>query len=307
MSDPVLIAEDARIAVDGATAIERLSLVTTGDRVLLAGDAGALIAAILGVPRAAVTPSDEEDEGLPGEAFLVAGSLRLAGKDVGEGNHVAVMGAAPLDPPLPPRWTAEEYVAWSARLAGVGRRAAGDLAAAALGRVGIGSLRRRRLATLSLPERRALLLAQAVATGPEVLVAEAPLSGLEGPAAAFVLQSIAAATVGRLALLTATRLDAGSAEGTLARGASQVVVLAGGEVAALGPPGELFAAARVVSLAVRTNAEPLREELAARGIDLRGGPVRFSASLPPGATTREILAAAHAARAAVVEMVPLFG
>ena len=198
---------------------------------------------------------------------------------------------------------------WSARLAGVGRGAAGDLAAAALGRVGIGALAGKRLAKLSLPERRALLLAQAVATGPEVLVAEAPLSGLEGLAAAFVLRAIAAATEGRLALLTATRLDAGSPEGTLARGASQVVVLAGGEVAAMGPPAELFAAARVVSLAVRTNAEPLcaGSRVAARGIDLRGGPVRFSAALPPGATTRDILAAAQAARAAVVEMVPLFG
>jgi ABC-2 type transport system ATP-binding protein len=307
MSEPVLIAEDARIAVDGVAAIERLSLVTAGDRVLLAGDAGALIAAILGVPRAAVTPSDEEDEGPPGEAFVVAGSLRLAGRDVAEGEHVAVMGAAPLDPPLPPRWTAEEYVTWGARLAGVGRRAARDLAVAALDRVGIGRLRKRRLAGLSLPERRALVLAQAVATGPEVVVAEAPLSGLEGAAASFVLHAIAAATEGRQALITAARLDAGSVEGTLARGASQVVVLAGGEIAAMGPPGELFAAARVVTLAVRTNAEPLRAELAARGIDLRGGPVRFSAALPHGATTREILAAAQAARAAVVEMVPLFG
>jgi ABC-2 type transport system ATP-binding protein len=238
---------------------------------------------------------------------VVAGSLRLAGRDVEKGEHVAFMGAAPLDPPFPPRWTAEEYVAWGARLAGVGKRAARNLAAAALDRTGIGRLRRRALSGLSLPERRVLALAQAVVTGPEVLVAEGPLSGLEGAAAAFVLQAIAAVTEGRQALLTATRLDAGSAEGTLARGASQIVVLAGGEVAAAGTPGELFAAARVVSLAVRTNAEPLRAELAARGIDLRGGPVRFSAALPPGATTREILAAAQAARAAVVEMVPLFG
>jgi ABC-2 type transport system ATP-binding protein len=309
-ADPVILAEDARIAVDGVAAIERLSLATTGDRVLLAGDAGALLSAITGVPRAAVAPAGEgdgDDERMPGEAFVVAGTLRLAGRDVEKGEHVAIMGAAPLDPPLPPKWTAEEYVAWSARLAGVGAGAARRLAAAALDRTGIGPLRRRALGSLALPERRVLALAQAVATGPEVLVAEAPLSSLEGAAAAFVLQAIGAVTEGRKALLSATRLDAGSAEGTLARGASHVVVIAGGEVAASGPPGELFAAARVVSLAVRTNAGPLRDELAARGIDLRGGPVRFSAALPPGASTREILAAAQAARAAVVEMVPLFG
>ncbi len=85
------------------------------------------------------------------------------------------------------------------------------------------------------------------------------------------------------------------------------MVLAGGEVALEGPAGELFAGARVYALTVRSHAEPLRAELAARGIDLRGGPVRFSAALPAGLGAREILAAAQAARAAVVEMVPLIG
>jgi len=54
-------------------------------------------------------------------------------------------------------------------------------------------------------------------------------------------------------------------------------------------------------------AATLVTELLARGIDLRGGPVRFSAALPAGVTSREILVAATIARAAIVEMVPVLG
>jgi ABC-2 type transport system ATP-binding protein len=84
-------------------------------------------------------------------------------------------------------------------------------------------------------------------------------------------------------------------------------MLTGGEVALAGSPGELFTGAQIYALTVRTNAGPLRAELSARGIDLRGGPVRFSAALPSGTTTREILAAARAAQSAVVEMMPVIG
>jgi ABC-2 type transport system ATP-binding protein len=316
VSAPLLEAKEARVAIDGVVAVDRLSLVSTGDRVVLAGDPGALLAVITGVPRSAggggrvgghVGSAGGDGAEMPGEAFVVAGSLHLAGKSVAEAAHVSIMGAAALDPPLPPRWTAGEYVQWGARLAGISPRDARELAAAALARVGLAAAHRKTTSALALSERRALVLAQAVAAGPEVLVAEAPLRGLEGSAATFVLQALIAAAEGRRALISTTRLEAGGAEGALARSASHLVVLFGGEVALEGPPAELFAAARVVALTVRSNADALRTELGARGIDLRGGPVRFSAALPPGSSTREILAAAQAARAAVVEMVPVIG
>jgi ABC-2 type transport system ATP-binding protein len=313
VSPPLVEADEARVAVDGVLAIERLSLVTIGDRVVFAGDPGALFAVLTGVPRSAggagrvLAATRGDDAEMPGEAYLVGGKLLLAGRSVADGAHVAVAGAAPLDPPLPPRWTAEEYVTWSARLAGVPARDARELGVAALARTGLGPGRRKGTGALSLPERRALVIAQAIASGPEVLVAEAPLRGLEGAAAGFVLQAVTAAMEGRRAVISAARLDAGSAEGALARGASHLVVLAGGELVLEGPPGVLFAGARMYALTVRSNAEPLRAELSARGIDLRGGPVRFSAALPEGAAAREILEAARAARAAVVEMVPVIG
>jgi ABC-2 type transport system ATP-binding protein len=226
---------------------------------------------------------------------------------VASGAHVPIMGAAPLDPPLPPGWTVEEYVTWSARLTGASQRQAKALALAALARVDLQSSRKKALSSLSPSERRVLALAQAAVATPEVIVAEAPLSGLAGAEAAFVLRALAAVIEGRRAIVSAARLDPSSPEGELARAASHLVVMAGGEVALEGPPGELFSGARIVSLAVRSGADELRSRLAARGIDLRGGPVRFSAALPPGATTREILAAAREASAAVVEMVPVIG
>lgn len=300
----LLFAEDARIAVDGVTAIDRLTLGTRGDHVVLAGDPRSLLAALTGVPLA--DPAGDPD-GPPGEAIVAAGTLLFAGKSVADGAHRALMGAAPRDPPLPPGFTVEEHVGWSARLAGASPRVARDLAAAALARVGLAAIARRKLDALGWPERRALALAQAVVMGPEVIVAEAPLAGLEGQAAAFVMGALRAAAEGRRALVSVARLDAGSFEGALARSADHLIVLAGGEVAIEGPPGEIFAAAKVVSLVVESNVELLRAELAARGIDLRGGPSRFSARLPAGATHRQILVAAAAVRAAVVEMVPVVG
>ena len=320
---PLLRAEEARIAVDGVVVVDRLTLLTTGDHVLFAGDPSALFAALTGVPlaarrgarpvltgkaaRAANAYNDDLDEELPGEAYVVAGALHLAGRNVVDGAHVSAMGAAPLDPPLPPGWTAEEYVAWGARLAGASRGVASDLAAQALARTGLLAARKRATSALSQAERRALVLAQAIVTAPEILIAESPLAGLEGAAATFVLDALVQATEGRRAIFSVTRIDPSSPEGRLARASSHVVVLAGGDIALEGTPSELFSGVRVYTITVHKNAEPLRAELASRGIPLRGGPHRFSIELPVGGTTRDIVAAAHAARAAIVEMVPLIG
>lgn len=301
---PLLEASDARIAIDDVVAVDRLTLSTRGDRVLFAGDVEALFAALTGVSRGA-RASDAAIDDLPGEARVTAGSLRVAGRDVGTGLHLRNVGSAPLDPPLPAAWTAEEYVVASARLAGASPSAARDLASAALAKVGLIRARSRALRTLGLAERRAVVLAHAVVMSPEVLIAESPLSGLEGPGVELALAAIAGVTEGRRAILSGSKLDPRAPESALARGASYVVVLIGGEVALEGHPGELFSGASIYGLTVRSNAEPFRDELASRGIELRGGPQRFSAALPEGATTREIIAAASKAKAALIELVPL--
>jgi ABC-2 type transport system ATP-binding protein len=307
---PLIDATDVRITVDGVVSLDRLTLTTRGDRLVLAGDPGALLAAITGMPlssRGSADAASLPDEELPGEAYVSAGTLLFAGHNVAEGAHLPMIGVAPLDPPLPPRWTAEEYVAWGARLGGARRRAARELAASALGRVGLLAARGRAVSSLGAAQRRALILAQAAVLSPEVLVAEAPLRGLEGEAAALVLAALQAVTEGRRAVLTVSRLDPASPEGALARGADYLVMLAGGDVALEGLPLELYSGARVYSLTVPRNAAPLRAELAHRGIDLRGGPLRFAATLPAGASTRDLLLAAQAVKATVIELVPVIG
>ncbi|WP_437937192.1 ABC transporter ATP-binding protein [Sorangium sp. So ce341] len=309
---PLFDARAARVAVDDVVAIDALTAASRGDRVLCAGDTGALFAALTGIPLSAVrsaSPGAAADDALdaaPGEARVVAGRLAIAGRDVARSAHRAASGAAPLDPPLPLAWTVDAYVAWGARLAGASPRAAAELVPSALARVGLAAAQKRALRTLALPERRALVLAQAIATAPPVLIAEDPLVGLDDGAAGFVLAALAGATEGRGALLTAARLDVEGPRGILVRGATDVLVLAGGELAFSGTFAEVAAGGRLYTLTVRSNAELLREELAARGIALRGGPARFSAALPDGATTRDVVLAAARCRAAIVELTPLF-
>lgn len=298
---PLFEAVEARVTIDGTVAIDRLSLVTKGDRVLFAGDTTALLAAIGGVPIARRESSDAP----PSEAIVAAGKMLVAGKSVEAGEHVASTGVAPLDPPFDPAWTALEYVAWSARLGGASARSARDLAAGALGRLGLEPLASKKLASVHLLERRAVVLAQAIVLAPEVLVAEAPLAGLDGPGAGYLLRTLVAAAEGRRAIVSVARLDPSTPEGALARTASHIAVLSRGELALDGPPEEIFAGARLYALTIRANADELRALLATKGVDLRGGPLRYAASLPAGASSNVLLAAARSVRAVVVELIPI--
>ncbi len=284
---PLLFAEEARIAVDGVVVVDRLTLSTTGDHVLFAGDPSALFAALTGVPlsraaaRARSSPARPPARPTP-TTMISTRSCRA--KPTSWPARSSSPGATSLTartcpswarrrsiPPLPPGWTAEEYVAWGARLGGARRGVASDLAAQALARTGLLPARKRSTSALSQAERRALALAQAIVTAPEVLIAESPLAGLEGAAATFVLDALVQATEGRRAIFSVTRIDPSSPEGRLARASSHVVVLAGGDIALEGTPSELFSGVRVYSVTVHKNAEPLRAELASRGIRSAAG------------------------------------
>jgi ABC-2 type transport system ATP-binding protein len=302
---PLLAAEAARVAIDDATCIDRLDVVVGGPRLLVVGNTSALVAALMGVARTAAQPLAQPLAARIPEPRVVAGSLRLAGADVASREHVEIMGAAPLDPRLPADWTTLDYVTIAMRMGGAPQGKEGvRRATRALDQVGLGT--RRLVGSLALPERRALPFAAALARDVQVVVADEPLAGLEGPAAVFVLGAIEAATTGRLAVLGARSPTPGTPEGVLVDHASDLLVLAGGEVAFAGPPSAVPTGARLWGLTVRANATELGAELGRRGIALRGGPLRFSAALPEGTSSREIVAAAVAARAPVVELVPLW-
>jgi ABC-2 type transport system ATP-binding protein len=303
---PILHAEDARVAVDDVVAIDHLTMASRGDRVLCVGEVEVLFAALTCVPLRARAQAMEDDD-LPGEAHVVAGTLLVGGHDVATRAHLAVAGASPVNLPLPERMTTHEYVTWGARLGGIAERAAREMAAAALERVGLAGAMRSAAAALGPGQRRALGLANAVVADPKVIIAEAPLAGLDVHAAMFVMNAMAAVTQGRGAIFSVHRMEPGTPEGELAHGASHAVVIAGGAAVLEGAPAELFVGARIYGVTVRGNAGAFRQELEARGIAVRGGPMRMSAVLPEGGTTREILAAAKAARAPVVELFPIVG
>ena len=301
---PLLAAAAARIAVDDAIAVDRLDLEVAGPRLLVLGDATALIAALTGVSRPRAEPPAVASAP---ESRVVAGRLLLLGRDVAAHEHVDITGAAPLDVPLPPDWTALELLLAAMRLGGVrGGRDATARARRALEETGLGHATSRAIRSLAVPERRALHFAAALARDVQVVIADEPLAGLEGAAAAFVLGAIGAATRGRAAILSARPPSPGAPEGVLAENATHLAVLAGGELAFLGTPASLPRGARLWGLTVRANAEALAVELQRRGVALRGGPLRFSAALPEGVGSRELVEAAVIARAPVVEMRPLW-
>lgn len=302
---PLLRADGVRITIDDVVAMEHLDAEVTGDRLVIAGESLPLMAVLLGAPLEGgvdLEPSEEP----PSEAEISAGVLEVMGLAVAEGKHHEVVGGAPLDPTLPADWTVGEYLIWSGRLAGARPRTAQQHAIAALERVGLPGAGRRAIRTLALAERRALVLAQASIESPAVLVADAPLSELDEAGAAFVSQALAQVTVGRKAIISTRRLLPGTPEGDLAQGATDVLVFMRGALAASGTPSQVLAGASVYGLLIRGETDGLREALAERGLELRGGPHRFSVALPEDAGTRDILSAVAASGVVLLEMQPLF-
>lgn len=302
----VLHADEARIAVDDVVAMEKLTVQTRGDRVLCAGDTEVLFAALTGVPLRSRSRSVSEDD-MPGEASVMAGSLFIAGRDVAKREHFDIVGAAPVDVPLPPKMTVLDYVTWSARLAGETPRHARELAMSALERVGLAGAMKRDVSTLDVPSRRVLALAHAASANPEVLIVESPLAGLEAAPAAFVMNAIARVTDGRKAIFSVRKIEPGTPEGNLALGATDILVFASGALVMEATPEELFASVRVYGVTIRKNGGAFRDELEARGLGVKGGPLRMSVTLPGEATTKEIMAAASKARAPIVELFPIVG
>jgi ABC-2 type transport system ATP-binding protein len=300
MSEPLLRADRARIAVDGATAIDALSLVTGGDRVMLVGDSAALVAALTGL-----APGRDPAAAPGGHARVIDGRLALLGRDVGRGEHHSVVGLVPLDPPMPDSWTVEEYVAWGARLGGRSRREGRERAAATLERLALAGCRRKPLRLLGTVARRAVAVAQALVLDPPALVLEAPLTELPSEAAAFLVATFARAAAGRAVLLSVGRLGPHGVAAELARTATDVCVLRRGRLVLHADPAALPARARLYELTVWSRAEALREVLARRGLDLRGGPLHFALSVPEPLGAREIVAAAAEARAPLTTCVPL--
>jgi ABC-2 type transport system ATP-binding protein len=284
----LIAAHDLRIDVGGAIAIERTTFASRGGSVALLGDEHGILSAIAGA------------------AEIRAGTLSILGIEVGDGAHLRsnLVGIAPLDPPLPPRWTALEYLVWGSRLAGADRTTAGRDAAAALADFGLGPVSGQKVESLSLTERRVLVLAQAVIARPAVLVAPAPLSGLGGREAAYVASAWTTASRGRRWIVSLSNLYLGSAESVLAQSADDVLLFASGRLVRQGKLDRLESGAIGYTITVRSKIDELRAALRERGIDLTGGPQRFFVELPREMKAQDLLTLSADIGAPIVELVP---
>jgi ABC-type multidrug transport system ATPase subunit len=285
---PLVAAHDLRIDVGGAIAIERATFASRGGSVALLGDEHGILSAIAG------------------SAEVRAGSLSILGIEVVGGSHLRsnLVGMAALDPPLPPRWTAREYLLWGARLGGADRATAGRDADAGLAQFGLESAAGQKLESLSLIERRVLVLAQAVIAGPAVLVASGPLSGLGGREAAYVASAWATAARGRKWIVSLSNLYLGSAESVLAQSADDLLLFASGRLVRQGKLDRLESGAIGYTITVRSKVDDLRTALRARGVELTGGPKRFFVELPQEMKAQDLLALSVDIGAPIVELVP---
>ncbi len=111
-----------------------------------------------------------------GLAPLAAGTLSVCGRSPAGAIESRAVAIAPLDPVLMPSVTAKEYVRWSAELAGAPSVEEG--VAEALARMQLATVASTPMSKLSLPTRRGLVVAAALATGAEALFLENPFSGL---------------------------------------------------------------------------------------------------------------------------------
>jgi ABC-type Na+ transport system ATPase subunit NatA len=286
---PLLATSDLRIDVHGVAAIDGLTLETEHDRVVVIGGPRALFEASGGIVR----PS--------------RGSITIQGVPAVRALASGAVAAAPLDPPLPPRWTPLAYASWSARLAGFSRGEATVRGEAAIERLGLRPHVTAILGGATPAIRRATSIAAAFATGARVIALEDPSPSLEDDAASALLRVVANALEGRAWILFAARAPLSS---PLVGAAGEAIVLAGSTVAERGAPTVLATRARRYAVDAQGQGEALARAVAARGLVVESlvavpGAARFIVELPEGGTTGDLFACAAEVGAVVVDLRPI--
>lgn len=284
----LLSAAELRVDVGGVPALDGLTLETTGERVLVLGAARALFEAAAGLRR------------------VERGRLVVNGRAPADAIRSTTVASAPLDPPMPPRWSLEQYVRWSARLAGHPRRDARERAAEALDRVALASSAASRLGASGLAMRRAAGVAAALATGSETLLIDDPLAALPDDVARPLSRVLAKALIDRRSVVFAARAPL---ESPLVLESDEAIVVDGAQVVAQGAPTELATATGTLALRVEGSLEAFVEGVARLGgravVGASGGhPAYVRVELGPS-TARDVLRVAGECSAVVVELRPI--
>jgi ABC-type multidrug transport system ATPase subunit len=284
VTKPVLEAVRLRVDAFGVPEVDGLTFETTGDRVLVLAGPRALFQAAAGLvkPRHGQLLTD-------GVAPDVALQRRVA-------------AGAPLDPALPPSWTAREYVAWSARLVGHAKRDAEGLADDALGRMKLLSYAAVRLRHVPLPARRALVIAAALATGATTLFLEDPLRGMAEDAARTFARILLRATSGLRTVVFSPRTSLAS---PLAIDADEAVILDGRNVLAQGAPAEVAARDRSYALRLHGGGPDFARIAEKRGARVSRRGATWTVDLGENLRPNDLLDVAAASGAVILELRPL--
>jgi ABC-type multidrug transport system ATPase subunit len=284
VTEPILVADDLRVDVEGAPACDGLGFRTTGERVL-----------VLGAPRALF-------EAATSIAPLARGSLVVRGTPAKHATERGVIAGVASDSPMPPSWTVTEYVRWSARLAGVPAAEAISSAEAAIAKLKLDPLAKTPLSRVVPHARRATAVAAALATFAEVIALDDPLGGLPDEVARTYAEVLVGALEERAWVVFAPRLPLAS---PLAMAADEAIVASATRVDAQGPPAEIAAATRRFVGRATGRLEAIAPALSARGarVEQRGAHVLFD--LGREMTTSELFAICAGVDVAIVELVPV--
>lgn len=248
---------------------------------------------------------------LAGLHTLTSGHVRVAGQTWADARtHLPPerrsVGMVLADPLLFPHLSLLDNVAYGPRSRGMPRRAARDRAAEELGRVGLGDLLGRRPAQVSSGQAQRAALARALATDPDLLLLDEPLSALDPQTRSRTRADLAARLrdyPGLTVMVTHDALDALTL-------ADQLVFVDGGRVTQSGTPAEVIARPRssyvagivglnlvpgtlvqergVTSVAPTTevtprSGAPAQEDAAGWALELDGGGRLVVADAPEGA------------------------
>lgn len=296
----------ARIDLDGVPLLDGLTASGEGPRLGLVGDWSGLF------------------ELAAGRARLAAGRASIAGHDVATAIRDGVLAVVPVEPLLPSDWTVARYLGEAGQLAGLRKREAGEAARSGLATLRLAHLAERRAGTLTLAEKRAVVLALALTSGASVLAVEDPARGLDDRSEALLLELVSQVAAGRSLVVSSTRARATGRLHGLFAGADEVLVLESGVLVGSGKLEQAVAPGSVYVVTVSDNGQALARELAGRGVAAQlskstgelapieaaagvelAGAARLVVQLPEGATSSLILDAALAAHAPMLELLPV--
>ncbi len=272
--------------VGGTSALDGLSLLSTGDRVLVLGASRALFEAAAGLRTRA------------------RGELKVVDRDPLDAIQSGSAAGAPLDPPMPAVWTLREYVVWSARLAGHPRGTARDLAGEAMERLKLTSLANSKLGGVAVAARRGAVVAAALATAAPALLVEDPTAALPADTARSFARIVMRALSDRRTAVFAPRV---SLDSPIALGADEAIVVDGSHVVAQGAPAEIAASEGAVVVRLGGDAGAFVSALQAAGArvladDARRDSVAIDLG---GLRALDLLRIASSSDAVVLELRPL--